>query len=162
LRAILAPHHGIVPPQPDFADPEPADRRDLLALTQLLFVAGLETTGDLIGDGVRLLLAYPGQKERARAGSGWPGASGGRTDFRCAAKKTYAILTPAGLLQIGGFSRWVTVLIGIRWHTAHPAYQNESCSHNELSLGNIKLPNRTTCMRMHSAVTNELPLSEPV
>ncbi|HEX5402765.1 MAG TPA: cytochrome P450 [Pseudonocardiaceae bacterium] len=44
-------------------DGEPFGRRDLLALTQLLFVAGLETTGNLIGDCVRLLLAHPDQKE---------------------------------------------------------------------------------------------------
>jgi cytochrome P450 len=36
--------------------------RDLIALVELLFVAGLETTANLIGDIVRLLLEYPSQK----------------------------------------------------------------------------------------------------
>jgi cytochrome P450 len=44
-------------------DNEEFGRRDLMAITELLFVAGLETTGNLIGDGIRLLLAHPDQKE---------------------------------------------------------------------------------------------------
>lgn len=36
-------------------------RRDLMALAELVFVAGLETTANLLGDTVRLLLAHPDQ-----------------------------------------------------------------------------------------------------
>ncbi len=42
-------------------------RRDLMALTELLFVAGLETTANLLGDTVRLLLAHPEQHDRVLA-----------------------------------------------------------------------------------------------
>jgi cytochrome P450 len=38
-------------------------RRDLLALIGLLFVAGLETTANLIGDCVRLMLEHPEQQQ---------------------------------------------------------------------------------------------------
>jgi cytochrome P450 len=48
-------------------DREDFGRRDLIALTELLFVAGLETTANLLGDTVRLLLAHPDQLERVRA-----------------------------------------------------------------------------------------------
>jgi cytochrome P450 len=48
-------------------DSEDFGRRDLMALTELLFVAGLETTANLLGDTVRLLLAHPDQLARVRA-----------------------------------------------------------------------------------------------
>jgi len=46
---------------------EPLSRRDLLATCQLLFVAGFETTVNLIGNGVMALLAHPDQLDRLRA-----------------------------------------------------------------------------------------------
>jgi cytochrome P450 len=49
------------------AGEEPLDRRDLLATCQLLFVAGFETTVNLIGNGVMALLAHPDQLDRLRA-----------------------------------------------------------------------------------------------
>jgi cytochrome P450 len=48
-------------------DQEDFGRRDLMALTELLFVAGLETTANLLGDTVRLLLEHPDQLDRVRA-----------------------------------------------------------------------------------------------
>jgi cytochrome P450 len=42
----------------------PLDRRDLLAVTLLLLLAGLETTLNLIGNGVLALFAHPEQRER--------------------------------------------------------------------------------------------------
>ncbi len=51
----------------DSADKEDFGRRDLMALTELLFVAGLDTTANLLGDTARLLLEHPDQHDRVRA-----------------------------------------------------------------------------------------------
>jgi cytochrome P450 len=49
------------------AGEDPLTRRDLLATCQLLFVAGFETTVNLIGNGVIAFLAHPDQLDRLRA-----------------------------------------------------------------------------------------------
>lgn len=52
------------------SDREDFGRRDLMALAELLFVGGLDTTANLLGDTVRLLMEHPEQFERVRADRG--------------------------------------------------------------------------------------------